>query len=1073
MSRKNVEDIYGLSPLQQGMLFHTLLARETGAYVDRFAFLLSGHVSLDAVERAFQRLVERHTVLRTAFIWENVPQPVQVVFRQAELPCERLDWRHMDEAGWTAALGQRIQDEQRRGFDLKKAPLLRLLTVRVNDDRWALVLFFHHVLVDGWALSLLFGDWCELYRAEAEGVDPGLPPARPYRDYIAWLARQDEGAAERFWGKLLRGFTAPTPLPMDKGTAGTEPADFALAERLLTPATQARLNAFARERALTPNTVLQGAWALLLSRFSGEEDVVFGTTVSGRPADLPGVQTMAGLFINTLPVRLLASPEAKVGEWLAALQRQLADGRSHEYARLVDIQGWSGVPRELPLFESLLVFENIPLGVGGASGEGGDIGEGVHMDVSPVLTPQRTNYPLVLVVQAHGDVVLRLTYDPARFTAAAIERLLAALHEGIESLVRNADGTLADVSLVTEEDRKIAAAWTGDALPPYDRGLLVHQLFEARAAERPDAVAIVHNGRETKSGVLGARASQIAHRLRAAGVGPESVVGVCLERDPDLVAAILGVLKAGGAYLPLDPAYPADRLGFMLRDAGARVLLTSSALADRVPAEGVETIVIDDGSIDALPAEGIDSGAEPRNLAYVIYTSGSTGRPKGVAVTHASAVAFLHWMRDAFALADGERVLASSSVSFDAHVAEVHFALAWGHPLLLVENALSVAELSDSDGAAMASMVPTAAAELLRAGRMPSTLRILNLGGEALSPTLVEDVYANTSVDRIGNGYGPTEDTTYSTFKVVERGGRVTLGRPISGTRGHVLDARLSPVPAGAPGELYLAGAGLSRGYLGRPGLTAERFLPDPFSPEPGARMYRTGDLVRLTEDGEAEYLGRTDFQVKIRGFRIELGEIEETLLSHPAVASAAVVARDVDGDKQLVAYVVPVDGSNATNAELRDHLRATLPEHMVPAAFVTMAAFPLTESGKIDRRALPAPDAAALEQEEFVAPRTETEAALAEVWRELLKVERVGAMDSFFALGGHSVLAMRLLSAMRARLGVEVPLRALFESPVLADLAGAIDMLRDAELARLMDELEGMSDAEASALLDAEGAER
>ena len=1068
MSRKNIEDIYPLSPLQQGILFHALYSREVGLYLEQFPFVMEGGIDLDAAERAWRKVVARHPVLRTGFVWENVPNPLQVVFREAELTSTRLDWSGMEEEEWRVRLADHLAADRRNAFDLKKAPLLRLTLAKLGETRCIFVLTFHHVLLDGWSVPLVFGDWADLYRAETTADVVELPPVPRYRDYIGWLGKQSPAAAETFWRGLLKGFTAPTPIPLDTGVPGTVAEEHAVEKMILDREFLARLDAFAREHSLTVNTVVQGAWGLVLSRFSGEDDVVFGTTTSGRPADLRDVERMVGLFINTVPARVQIDPTQKVREWLTALQRRQADIRQHDYARLVDVQGWSEVPRDTQLFESLLVYENYPLRTGGADGAGGDAGGDVDVRMAPVEMPERTNYALTVVVAPGARLIVRITYDSKRYARETIRRIQAALAQALAEIIGDPDRRVGDVPLATEDDLALYAAWNDVPAPSHDPSLTITRLFEAQADRTPDAPAIVHQGRTVTYAELEARANRIAHRLRTLGVGPETTVGVCMARTPDVVAAIYGVLKAGGAYVPLDPAYPADRLGFMLQDAGARVLLTERALAGRVHADGAAVVLADDGSIDAEPSDRPGVPADPSSLAYVIYTSGSTGRPKGVAIQHASAVTFLHWMHATFPLAAGERVLASSSVSFDVHVAELHFSLAWGHTALLVENALSALELTDADAVAMASMVPTAGAELVRAGKVPSTLRVLNLGGEAIPAALVDDLFAGTSLEVVGNGYGPTEDTTYSTYAQIRRGERVTLGRPVAGTVGRVLDARLHPVPAGGPGEMYLSGAGVTRGYFARPVLTAERYLPDPFSAEPGARMYRTGDLVRLTPSGEMEYLGRTDFQVKIRGFRIELGEIEEVLCAHPAVAAAAVTApADAAGGRRLVAYYLAERDATANAAELRAHLAAALPEWMVPAAWVEVEAFPRTDSGKIDRRALPTPEPVAAA--EYVAPRTPTEEALAEIWKELLKVERVGSNDSFFELGGHSLLATRLSSAIRDKLEVEVPLRELFEAALLSEQAARIDALKDAELAALLAEMEGMSDEEARALLEAE----
>ncbi|HEX6372653.1 MAG TPA: amino acid adenylation domain-containing protein, partial [Longimicrobium sp.] len=558
-------------------------------------------------------------------------------------------------------------------------------------------------------------------------------------------------------------------------------------------------------------------------------------------------------------------------------------------------------------------------------------------------------------------------------------------------------------------------------------------MFRAQAARTPDAVALSWRGETWTYAELDARANRIAHALRRRGVGPEGRVGICLPRTPELVAAMLGVLAAGGAYVPLDPAYPRERLGYMLQDAGITLVLTESGLTDRLPPGAADLLRLD-AERDALAAEpdtAPESGATPENLSHVIFTSGSTGRPKGVMIRHASVVVLLHWLRENVTDQERASVLFATSINFDVSVAEVFGTLCWGGTLVVAENALELPELEQA--VVYASMVPSVAAELLHSGGIPASVRTLNLGGEALPSALAQALYALGTVEKVGNLYGPTEDTTYSTFSLVERGaGEVLVGRPVANTRMYVLNGQLQPVPVGVAGELYLAGDGLSRGYASRPGMTAERFIPCPFGPA-GARMYRVMDRVRLRPDGQLEYLGRTDFQVKIRGFRIEPGEIEARLDEHPGVRQAVVLAReDVPGDRRLVAYVV----GDADGEALRAHLAERVPAYMVPAAYVRLDAFPVTPNGKVDRKALPAPEGDAFASRGYEAPAGETEQAVAAIWAELLGTDRVGRGDDFFQLGGHSLLAVRVASRVRQALGVDVSLGDLFERPVLADFA-------------------------------------
>ncbi|HET6764467.1 MAG TPA: amino acid adenylation domain-containing protein, partial [Longimicrobiaceae bacterium] len=577
---------------------------------------------------------------------------------------------------------------------------------------------------------------------------------------------------------------------------------------------------------------------------------------------------------------------------------------------------------------------------------------------------------------------------------------------------------------------------------PYPTGLRIHDLFEAQVRATPDAPALVFGGDVLTYAELNARANRLAHHLIALGVGPEVRVGVAMERTPELVVGLFAVLKAGGAYVPVDPAYPADRIAYMLEDSGAAVVLTQARVASNLPATTARIVVVDTDAVQiaSQSAENPHAASTPQNAAYAIYTSGSTGRPKGVVIEHRSTVVVLQWLKETVTDEERSSSLGSTSISFDVSIAEIFGTLCWGGKLVLVENALSLADLGESAGIKLAAMVPSAAQELLRMGGIPTTVRSLNLGGEPLPNALAQALYRTGTVEKVLNLYGPTEDTTYSTWSLVERGGpKVYVGRPVANTQAYIVDDALRPTPIGVPGELYLAGDGLSRGYLNRPALTAERYIPNPFGPA-GSRMYRVGDLTRYLAGGTIEYLGRLDHQVKIRGFRIEIGEVEAALAAHPSVQDAAVIAREsADGDRRLVAYVVAKPGASADVAELRAHLKKRLPEHMVPSAFMVLDALPMTPNGKVDRRALPEPElASAIDVN--VAPATPTEQALADIWRDVLGVEHVSRHDDFFDLGGHSLLATRVVSRIRQTLEVDLPLRTVFEAPTLLELARRID---------------------------------
>ncbi|HEV3051100.1 MAG TPA: amino acid adenylation domain-containing protein, partial [Longimicrobium sp.] len=649
-----------------------------------------------------------------------------------------------------------------------------------------------------------------------------------------------------------------------------------------------------------------------------------------------------------------------------------------------------------------------------------------------------------------GRIAGELTYATALFDRATVERHVGYLRRVLQAMAADDVTPVDRLELLGEaERRRVVEEWNAtDA--GYPAGACVHDLVRAQAQRTPEVVALSWRGERLTYAQLEARANQISNALRRRGVGPEVRVGICLPRTPELVAAMLGVLKAGGAYVPLDPAYPQERLGYMLEDAGVTLVITESSLADRLP-ESAAALLLLDVERDAIAAESAaapESGAVPENLSHVIFTSGSTGRPKGVMIRHSSTVVLLHWLRENVTDEERSSVLFSTSINFDVSIAEVFGTLAWGGKLVIAENALELATVDED--VVHVSMVPSAAAELLRSGGIPVCVRTLNLGGEALPSALAQGLYGLGTVEKVGNLYGPTEDTTYSTYYVVPRGAdQVLVGTPVANTQAYVLDQHLQPVPIGVVGELYLSGDGLSRGYANRPAMTAERFIPCPFG-APGARMYRVMDRNRRRPDGELEYLGRTDFQVKVRGYRIELGEIEARLAEHPGVRAPVVLVReDVPGDRRLVAYYL-ADEAVAVDA-LKSHLAERLPGYMVPAAYVWMETYPQTPNGKVDRKALPAPEGDAFAARGYEAPSGRVEEAVAAIWAELLGVERIGRGDDFFELGGHSLLAVRVVSRVRQALGVETLTRDLFERPVLADFARGLQTAARAEAAAIV----------------------
>jgi amino acid adenylation domain-containing protein/non-ribosomal peptide synthase protein (TIGR01720 family) len=1015
---RDVEDVYPLTPLQAGLVFHSLVDDGSTAYVDQFRLRLGGVGNSDALGEAFQRVVDRTPVLRSGVVWEGVERPLQVVRHRVRVPVVLHDWRALPEHDRVTALERVLAEDRAAGVDLAAPPLMRLVIGRLSDDEVQLVWTAHHVLLDGWSTAQILGEVFEQYAAIVGSRRADVPSRRPFRDYLAWLAAQDQQEAERYWRRALDGVTAPTPLPQDRPQREAHRAESAEAVVVeLSPEDSRRLHETAKRAALTVNTVVQGAWALLLALHSGDTDVLFGTTVAGRPAELSGVESMIGVFINTVPTRVTVDRDRDAASWLRATQAEQAEARRFDFLSLATVQTWTGLPAGTGLFDSVVVFENYPIDE--------TIGQrGVRvLDVDSVDT---TSYPLNLTAHLHDRLGLELSYDPRLFDAATAERLADQLAVMVRRFATDPHQRVGALSRPgADERRRMLVDWNDTALDvPPDTVL---DVFEATVARSPHDTALVFRDTVLDFAGLNARADALARHLVERGAGPERVVAVVLPRSAEAVVAVLAVFKAGAVHLPIDPGLPRERVALLLADAAPVVVLDDLAeVRDRCAETGA-------------PAAAVRPG--PASAAYVVHTSGSTGRPKGVVVEHRGLRNLLAEHRRTFlpdARRDRVRAALTASFSFDTSW-EGLLHLVDGHELHVVDddtrlNPRAVVDHVRNHRIDFLDVTPTYLQQLLPAGLLTGEHRprTVLLGGEATGQALWRELSGTPGVTAY-NYYGPTEVTVDAVARRVT-GDRPLIGRPTANVRCHVLDESLSPVPVGVPGELHLAGAQLARGYLNLPGTTADRFVADPFG-EPGSRLYRTGDRVRWTADGQLDYLGRVDEQVKIRGFRVEPGEVEAALLAHPEVTEALVVAReDVPGVTRLVAYVV----SGLDAAELRARLRRTLPEHLVPSAFVGLAALPMTRNGKVDRRALPAPGDQPREVE-HVPPRTPVERELAAVWADVLGLDRVGRDDDFFELGGDSILSMRATSRVRDVLGVDVSPRTLFTHPTPAGFAAAL----------------------------------
>ena len=1033
-----VEEILPLTPLQKGLLFHALYDEQAAdVYTVQLVLGLEGSLDEKALEKAAHALLRRHANLRASFEHEGLGQPVQIVAREVRLPWKKIDLSHVDEDERDRQFAQLLAQDHARRFDLHDSPLLRFTLVRFAAAQHRLVLTNHHILMDGWSMPVFVKELMALYAQNGNSAD--LPHVTPYKDYLAWIAAQDETAARSAWQTELAGLEEATRLTSrDAGPSSGIPEQVTLD---LSADLTTALNHQTRAHGLTLNTIVQGAWGILLGRMTGREDVVFGVTVAGRPPEIQGVESMVGLFINAVPVRMQLRPAEPLTEALQRLQDRQSKLMAHQHLGLTEIQRLAGIGE---LFDTLVVFENYPL-------DRRALTEGVcDLHVTSITGRDASHYPLSLAVMPGARLRLRLQYRGDLLEKDAAEMLVARLVRVLEAVAADPGQRTGRVDLLAlEEKRQILELWnrTGRAAPQ----ATLPDLFERQVQRTPDALAVIYEHGKLTYRELNERANQLARYLRAFGVGPEVYVGLCLERGLELVVGLLGILKAGGAYLPLDPEYPAERLAFILEDAQPQVLLTQTNLQEHLPTSRAAIIDLNTRwkQIEEQARENLPIRVAGENAAYVIYTSGSTGRPKGVNVTHSSVVNLLDEFQVRAPVFQENVCSLWTSISFDVSVYECFSALVNGCSLLIPsdEVRLNPAAFLDwlatnkVESAYIPPFIMPALAERARQNNSASgrlKLRRLLTGVEPIPEALFTPVFNGLPEIHIINGYGPTETTVCSTLYSLPQnrdavGNRpVPIGRPIGNTHVYALDENLQPVPVGIAGELYIAGAGLARGYLKRPGLTAERFVADPYG-APGTRMYRTGDMVKWRVDGNLEFVGRKDHQVKIHGFRIELAEIEAALAQHRDVAqTVAVVREDNPGEKRLVGYVVPIVGRSVDLAALRRDAARTLPAYMVPAAIIALDSLPLDPNGKLNRKALPVPEFVAAE---WRAPRTAQEEVFCSLFAELLGVVRVGLDDNFFYLGGDSIISIHLVSRAR-QAGILITPRDVFKHQTVEALA-------------------------------------
>ncbi|MFH8707046.1 amino acid adenylation domain-containing protein [Streptomyces rubrogriseus] len=1011
-ARGKIEDILPLSPLQEGFVFLGLLHTEgPDLYIGQVAFDLEGPFDGARMRAAAGALLRRHANLRAGFRQRKNGAWAQLVLHEVDLPWQDADLSTLPEEERRAEADRLAAADRARRFDLGRPPLLRFTAIRLSADRVRLVMTNHHIVLDGWSMPVLLRELMALYAAEGDAS--ALPRVRPYRDYLAWLDARDRDAARDAWRRSLSGLDEATLLAPDAGPASTAPSQVSFT---VDTEVSGALSAWARGQGVTMNTVVQGAWALALAQATGRDDVVFGATVSGRPPELPGVESMIGLFINTLPVRARIDQAEPLGDLFRRLQSEQARLLDHQWPGLADIQHWAGHGE---LFDTAMVFQNYPV-------EEGDLTAPADPDRLQVASADikgGTHFAVNVVATMRGaELSFRVDYRPDLYDEAYARDFGRRMLRVLETLISDPDRPVAHLDTLDPTVReRVLVEWNGT--PTELPGTPLHELISSQTRQTPDAVAVACDGTSLTYAELDGRANQLARHLIEQGLDAEDFVAIALAKSLDAVVSMLAVLKTGAAYLPIDPDYPAERITYMLDDARPALTLTE-------PVDPAAYASRPDGPLSDAERR---SPWSARHAAYMIYTSGSTGRPKGVVIEHHALATYLHRARNTYSAMTGVTVL-HSPLAFDLTITALWTPLTSGGTVHL--TSLEEADVQPSLIKATPSHLPL----LTALPETASPSHTLILGGEALHTDQLTDWRTQHPDVQIINAYGPTESTVNITDHHISEDtpdGPVPIGRPFANTQVYVLDSALRPVAPGVTGELYLAGEQLARGYLGRPALTAERFTANPHSSTPGTRMYRTGDLAHWNHHGHLTYDGRADHQIKLRGHRIEPGEIEATLTAQPGITQATVQLReDQPGDQRLVAYLVTSTAYDENT--VRNALAGALPDYMVPSALITLDALPLTPNGKLDRTALPAPAYTASTTGRT--PRTPREEILCTLYSEILSVNTVGIDDSFFDLGGHSLLATRLVSRIRTTLGRELPIRQLFETPTVAGLSRALD---------------------------------
>uniref|UniRef100_UPI000B29B220 non-ribosomal peptide synthetase n=1 Tax=Abyssisolibacter fermentans TaxID=1766203 RepID=UPI000B29B220 len=1041
LKKSDIKDIYSLSPMQEGMLFHYIMDKTSTAYFEQTVIGIEGTLDVDLVEKSFNKLIEKYDVLRTIFIYKGTKKPRQVVIKKRKAKISFNDISHQEENKKAKFIEAFKEEDRKKGFDLEKNVLMRISIIKIQEEGYKLIWSHHHIIMDGWCLGIIVKDFLEFYIKLKNGESIYLESMIPYSTYIKWLEKKDTVVGATYWRKYLKKYENKAVVPKLKKIKENRSMRDEYCFQINEEFTQ-RLQSIAKKNEVTINTMFEAVWGILLSKYNNTEDVVFGSVVSGRQAEIPEIETVVGLFINTLPVRIKYKEEDTFINLINKIQDEDVKSKEYDYIPLAEIQSYSELRQHL--INHIIVFENYPIEENLTSLHSKDK---LGFTIKDVKSSEHTNYDFEIFVIPGKIMNINLRYNSGAYDYETINRIVIHILNIVEQISADENINVKDIKILTEGEEKKFLYEFNDTKTDYPRDKTIQELFEEQVERMPDKIAITCEDKKLSYRELNEKANGVAKVLRDKGVKADTIVGIMVERSLEMVTGLVGILKAGGAYLPIDPEYPKDRINHMLEDSNTDILLTQRRLTNILEFSG-EIIDLEDNDIYIGKSRNLEVINRAKNLAYVIYTSGSTGKPKGVMVEHRNVSNFISGITNKIQLSAEKTILGLTSISFDIFVLETIVPLIKGMKVVIaskeqqedprlfkqviIKNDINILQVTPSRFKALISDWGN--------WKYLNRLKELIVGGEDFPKELLNNIKNKLHV-KVYNLYGPTETTVWSTIKDLTDETEINIGKPIANTRIDILDKYGNQQPIGVAGELCISGDGVARGYLNRSKITMTKFVDNPFMPD--VRMYRTGDLARWLPCGNIEFLGRIDNQVKIKGYRIELGEIENNLLQHEKIREAVVIVRK-DGieDKYLCAYIV--SDKEFTTTELRTYLLKQLPGYMIPSYFMQLERIPLTHNGKIDRKTLEKLDINMTTGVEYERPRNEVETRLIDIWRNVLNVDKIGIDDNFFDLGGHSLRATILMAKIHKELNIEIPLKEIFTNLTIRELAQYIEELEE-----------------------------